>query len=204
MKYDELYKNLRALTVFSTQDVLLWEKDFRLANLDRWQNEGKISQLRRGWYIFTDTDYNEKTQWLIANRIYSPSYVSLESALSYYGVIPESVKQVTSVTTNKTATFENKLGGFQYYSIKEELNFGYTLLKHEDQNVKIAYLEKAILDLFYLRPDIKTILDIEAMRLNTPLLVESLDQNRLNQYSSVMNSPKLNKLVIALKRYLNA
>ncbi len=75
--------------------------------------------------MFTDTPLNEETLFLIANKLYAPSYVSFEMALSYYGLIPEGVYAITSATSKKTATFQTPIGKFSYRTLKPQLFFGY-------------------------------------------------------------------------------
>jgi hypothetical protein len=87
----------------------------------------------------------------IASQLLSPSYVSLEYALYFYGLIPERVKDLTSVTTRKTATFENEFGRFVYRHIKLECFCGF--MEEKDENnlpFFIAEKEKALVDFFYL------------------------------------------------------
>ena len=88
---------------FHVNQVLLWEKDFNRNNLTRWCKDGLLVKLRSQYYAFPQ--YREVPDFsrYVANRIYAPSYISLDSALSFYGMIPEEVVQQTSVTTLKTA-----------------------------------------------------------------------------------------------------
>lgn len=86
----------------------------------------------------------------IAKEIYSPSYVSLEYALSIYGLIPERVVDVTSVTTKKPIEFKNKLGVFIYQHIKENCFTGF--IEKEDENGLVYFIatpEKAVADFLY-------------------------------------------------------
>lgn len=81
--------------------------------------------MRKEFYAFADyikvPNFNE----YIANKIYKPSYISLQYALSHYGMIPEAVMQVTSVTSLKTMQFKNEFGEYFYQTVKPELMFGY-------------------------------------------------------------------------------
>lgn len=120
--------------------------------LTRWKKNGLLIQLRRGIYILNENDRKvSPSRFFFANQIMWPSYVSLESALGYYGLIPEAVNDVTSVTSKKTAYFKNKTGEFIYQHIKPEAFKGYHSFKDEaGLNVFIAEPEKAIVDFFYL------------------------------------------------------
>jgi predicted transcriptional regulator of viral defense system len=111
---------------------------------------GEVIQVRRGLYIpGGNVSYSVKT---LANKIYGPSYISFEYALSYYGLIPERVENVTSAifNKNKNKTFTTPLGAFIYRSIPAAAyprNF--VLLKEEGHPFFIATKEKALCDTLY-------------------------------------------------------
>ena len=111
-------------------------------NLFNWQRKQRIVKLRRNFYVIKNKNID---LGLIANKIYEPSYLSLEYGLSFYNLIPEAVFGITSVTTNKTKQFENRLGNFIYRKIKKELYFGFYYFN----NILIADREKCFLDYFY-------------------------------------------------------
>jgi predicted transcriptional regulator of viral defense system len=87
----------------------------------------------------------------IANKIYSPSYVSLEFALSYYGVIPETVYEITSVTVKAPRRFEILGKIFSYRKIKKGVFSGYGIEKQNDLGFYIADAQKAFVDANYFR-----------------------------------------------------
>lgn len=110
-------------------------------------------KLRNGWYAFHECLSLPDFQQYIANRIYRPSYISLHTALSHYGMIPEEVMKTTSVTTLKTAEFKNAFGVYAYQMVKRELMFGYQPKPMADgRSILFATPEKALLDLLYLYP----------------------------------------------------
>lgn len=120
------------------------------SQVSRWIQKGWIVPLKRGLYIFSDVlRFRDIPMLYIANRLISPSYISMEYALGYYGLIPEKVVMVTSVTTKKTSTFKNDCGIFKYYSIKKNLFCGYSMTEEGEQKIFIASPEKALLDYFY-------------------------------------------------------
>ncbi len=89
--------------------------------------------------------------FLAANRLIPSSYVSLQSALAYYGMIPEHVPVTTSVTTSRPAHWETPLGVFDFRHIQVNFFYGYRLADlGEKQQAFIASPEKALLDLVYL------------------------------------------------------
>lgn len=119
--------------------------------LNRWQARGLIIRLKRGVYLLNPDDrLIEPGREFIAGQLYSPSYVSMEYALSRYGLIPERVSAVTSVTTKKTARFRNSVGDFTYQHVKPQAFRGF-LLRSEGNagSFFIAAPEKAVVDLFY-------------------------------------------------------
>lgn len=120
--------------------------------LTRWQKRGLIIQLKRGMYILNKNDRKvAPSRFFFANQLLWPSYVSLESALSHYGFIPEAVSDVTSVTSKKTSRFSNGLGRFVYQRLKLSAFKGYRYFKDESgMAVFIAEPEKAVVDFLYL------------------------------------------------------
>ena len=88
-----------------------------------------LQKIRNSWYCFTDIKIDETVLFYIANKIYQPSYVSLETALHYYGIIPEAVFTISSITTLKTQKFKNKQGFYTYTNIKSNCFFGYELVQ---------------------------------------------------------------------------
>ena len=109
---------------------------------------GFILQIKRGLYAFPD---NLPPDAYIANKLYSPSYISLEFALSYHGVIPETVYEVTSVTTKATRRFETLGKVFSYRKVKKTAYTGYEIQKQQGLSFYIADAEKSFVDANYLR-----------------------------------------------------
>ncbi len=120
----------------------------------RWRQAGKIYQLRRGLYCLAPPFQKVKPHpFLVANRLIPASYISLQSALAYYGMIPEYVPVTTSVTTSRPAHWETPLGIFDFRHIQLDFFYGYGLVElGEKQRAFIAGPEKALLDLAYLQP----------------------------------------------------
>lgn len=127
----------------------------KIANLEQ---EGKIIRLKRGIYVVSPkVSKHLLSVELIANHIYGPSYVSLESALRYYGLIPEQVFTVRSVTTNRSRKFENKIGNFEYITVDENyFPIGITQQTVDNKyTFLIASPEKALCDMITLTPRIR-------------------------------------------------
>lgn len=118
------------------------------ALLHRYKKRGFILQLKRGLYVFPDA---LPPDVYVANKLYGPSYISLEFALSYHGVIPETVYEITSVTTKATRRFEALGKSFSYRKIKKAAYTGYEIQKQQGLSFYIADAEKALVDANYLR-----------------------------------------------------
>jgi predicted transcriptional regulator of viral defense system len=202
MKYFDIRQKLADLKVFSVEDLYIVDPAFRLETLYEWEKKHWVVKLRSKKYIFADYNPTGYDLYLIGNKLYEPSYISLELTLNHYGVIPEAVMRVTSVTTNKTLNVETPVGIFDYKTLSPRLFFGYQLITSGSTTYKIASLEKAIIDYMYLNPQVVSAVDIEALRFNTELLKERLDVAMLEQIVSVFDIASLRERVSMLIKYL--
>lgn len=138
------------------------------SQLSRWVKSGKLLSLRRGVYALAPR-YSRRAAhpFEVANLLQRPSYVSLESALSFHGLIPEAVFATTSVTTARPGEFETPLGHFDYRHVSKRMWWGYRLEPLGDgaASALIARPEKALLDLAYLRPRADAVQFIRQLRL---------------------------------------
>ncbi len=204
MQYLEIKENLKRFIVISRRDILKVDPDFHDQRLSEWQKKGYIKKIVKGYYIFSDLEVNESVLFIIANKIFDPSYISLEMALSYYGLIPESVYGVTSVTSRKTYAFNSCLAKFSYRKIKVELMFGYQLVNYKNYSFKMAEIEKAILDYFYINPKLKSEGDFYELRINKEIFKEKIDTARLNRYLAQFVNKALAKRINRFIKYINA
>jgi len=187
MKIFDFKQKLIPMGAFSLTDISMFYPDFDRRRLSEWIEKGYIVKIRREWYCFSDYEKSEFFSFFVANKIYSPSYISLESAMSYHGIIPEAVYSISSVTTNKTKTFDTPLGCMLYKTIRPGLFFGYRLIYDKSRPVKIAGPEKAILDFFYLNSQYKTEDDFAEIRLS----LENVSLSKLRQLLKRYESPTL-------------
>lgn len=113
------------------------------------EKDGQLIRLKRGLYVVDDKVSGKSINVrLCANHIYGPSYVSLQWALRWYGLIPERVFTMTSVTTKRTRMFENSLGRFTYYQVKPDYFYiGIRSMEESGLNCLMASPEKALCDL---------------------------------------------------------
>ena len=149
--------------------------------LHRYAKKGLVERLRKGMYIFPSTALPST---YVANRLYEPSYVSLEFALSYHGVIPEAVYTITSVTPKATRTFHAQGKTFSYRRLKLKAFTGYRIVKQGGFSFNIADPEKAFVDLTYLRMRIGA---KPISRFNK----EKLNAEKALQYARLFTSSKL-------------
>jgi len=138
-----------------------------------------------------------------ANRIYKPSYVSLHTALAFYGMIPEAVVQITSVTSLKTANFKNPFGEFSYKSVRADFMYGYNIRPIADgRTLQLAKPEKALLDLLYLYPFYNTSNELEGLRLDEDFMQDEFDWELMQTYTLQFKNKTLEKRVnLLINRY---
>lgn len=141
-------KNIKLFTPLDIQRFLGRSKIATRFLIHRLKKQGYILRLKQGIYQLSGEQVSDL---YIANKLYQPSYVSLEFALSYHRVIPETVYEITSVTPKATRRFLALGKSFTYRSIKKEAFTGYVSKKQGDVNYLIAEPEKAFVDLNYLR-----------------------------------------------------
>lgn len=200
MNYLEFKNRMFDLGCFNTHQVYAWYPDFDRNNFVRWVKKGLLLRLRKGYYTFPEYKSKPDFTLFFANRIYRPSYISLHTALAFYGIIPEAVVQITSVTSLKTANFNNELGEYEYKSIREELMFGYDIKPiANEKTLQLALPEKALLDLLYLYPFYNSEQDMEDLRLDEDFLLDEIDLERLEDYLSRFKSKALQKRVRLLR-----
>jgi predicted transcriptional regulator of viral defense system len=192
MNFIQFKNSLRNFPVFSIADIRAAYGRFDRRRLSEWQEKGYIQKIIKGYYLFSDVQVNENTLAAIANKIYKPSYISLETALSYYRLIPESIYMITSVSTRRTCRFETPLATFRYRAVKPVLFFGYSILSG---GIKIAYIEKAILDFFYLNPSIRSEDDFFSLRLNREEMQSRMNAERLTDYVQRFHQKRLSNTI---------
>ena len=189
--------------VFSTKDVVKLFPDFDNRSLFEWQKKGYIKKLVNKWYFFGDLPHNELLSYRISNCIYQPSYVSLESAFSFHGMIPEGVYSVEAISSRKTISYQTHAGFFNYRRLPPRLFFGYQIVRYNGLPVLMAAPEKAILDYLYFGTGIQSIQDVEAIRFNRFFLQNDVDWVLLEKYIPAFGSKILKIRVGYLKKMLD-
>ena len=150
MKVEDALLNYRE-QVLTRQILLSLMNGYQRPNdkISEMMKQGKLIPLKNGLYIpGPELRMDPPNQKLIANHLWGPSYVSLDSALSYWGMIPEKVFEVLSCTTKLAKYYKTPIGRFRYYHVEESYySLGIKSVKvTERQNVLIASPEKALFD----------------------------------------------------------
>ena len=168
--------------------------------ISRWVASGVLLQLRRGYYLLSKRYRKmEPDPLYIANILCAPSYVSLEYALGHYGLIPEAVAVITSVTTRRPQLLSTKLGRFEYRHMVSHRFFGYETLNSSSlMPVQIALPEKALIDLIYFTPGQVDERFFESIRLQN---LESLDAATFAEFAARMGGRKMQLASKALESY---
>ncbi len=154
------------------EDLLYEYRDYAnpYTKIGRMEKQGGIIRLKRG--LYTDSDHNDPL--LFAQFLYSPSYISFETALSYHGMIPEKVTVIRSATLrkNRSREFTNHFGVYLYEDIPEKaFPYGIESIPYDSYAIPIASKEKCLTDYLYkIAPqrsqrDIRSLL-FEDLRLN--------------------------------------
>ena len=196
MTYLQFLEQWRKVGCFNIYQVRAVCPRFDRGNLGHWVKKGYLVRLRQDWYAFADLLQVSDFSRYIAQKIYTPSYISLHSALSYYGIIPEAVTRITCVSTNRTTHYENAFGEYNYQTIKPELFFGYEpRVLPQGYTYHLALPEKALLDLLYLYPQYNTTEALLDLRLDDWWMQEELNVSRLHEFSERAGSAALQKRV---------
>lgn len=205
MRFREFEPRLRNISVFTLNDLRKIDPGFHRQQLNAWLGRGYVKAVAGGRYILANEVFTESFLWMLANKLCDPSYISLESALVYHQVIPESVLGVTSVSSRKTHTFESKWGTFSYRSVLPHLMFGYEVVEGgPNRKFSMARLEKAILDYLYLNPKINTVEEFAELRWSREHLLPVVQNDLFRDYLAVFNKQALRSRVDQLMRHLNA
>ena len=194
MKFENLIHLVAGEPVFETGLLLAGDMDplHTRRQLSRWVKAGKLYQLRRGVYALAPPFGRVAPHpFFVANVMVSASYVSAQSALAYYGLIPEMVPVVVSITRCRPGEWQTALGRFTYRHIKAALFTGYNRVDlGNDQYAFVAMPEKALLDLIYLEPGGDTPTFLESLRLQR---MERLDLGRMQSFAEQSGVPKLRR-----------
>ncbi|HEX9733590.1 MAG TPA: hypothetical protein VGG06_16580 [Thermoanaerobaculia bacterium] len=194
MRFEDLLAEVADEPVFETGLLLAGNRDPDdvRRQLSRWVKAGRLHQLRRGLYALAPPFAKVRPHpFVVANRIQPGSYVSLQAALSHFGLIPEYVPVVTSVGRGRPQRLETPLGVFDFRHLQEDLVSHYRWIEVDRRRCAyVAAPEKALLDLVYLEPGADRPEYLRELRLQN---VEILDAGELERIARDLGKPKLER-----------
>lgn len=174
--------------------------------LSRYMKRGTLIRLRKNLYVAKSYLDNAERRGIFsdyvefaANKLNSPSYLSLDYVLHEHNMLTEIPRNITSVGLRKTDNFANELGNFIYHKIKEELFVGFKVVKKGNFSILKATKAKALFDFLYLRKRLLT--DNRAMRelrLNLEEFTKS-DFKELKGYIEIEGSHRMKEIIDWLK-----
>jgi predicted transcriptional regulator of viral defense system len=191
MKLLDLEKKLkqRNIKIFSTQELkLLLDLSEKTAQqlVWRYKKKGYIFELKKGLYALKT---NPPNTYQIANRLYQPSYISFDAALSYYGIIPETIYTITSATTRVTREFVVEGICYSYHHLKKSVFTGYKLVPYLGVGVNMAEPEKALADYLYY-------IDLHQRSLHYERIdLKKVKKTKLKKYLRLFKRPGMFKLM---------
>ena len=203
-----ILKLTEALPIFGAADLApIGEKrEYLNIILSRYVKRGTMLHLRKNLYVTKSYLDNAERRGIFssyveftANKMYPPSYLSLDYVLHEHNMLTEIPQNLTSVGLRKTDHFSNNLGNFIYHKIKEELYLGFKVVKKGDFSILKATKAKALFDFLYLRK--RLLVDkraVEELRLNLDEFTEN-DFKELEGYAETERSPRMKEILNWLK-----
>ena len=155
----------------------------------RYAKRGVFLKLKNGLYCLADQPPSELA---IANRLYEPSYLSFEFALSYHHLIPEAAYVITSATSRSTRALTAMGKTFEYHRLKKSVFTGYEPVKMGTETILMATPEKALLDTLYF-------VDLKKKSLNDRLDLRTLNWKRAESCARLFGRPSLRQLLRGLR-----
>ena len=202
MEFNAFLQKTQNLPVVDTKLISVGQDDILSlkVQISRWVKSGKLIQLRRGLYLLAEP-YRKivPSEFAISGVLKKPSYISLEKAMEYHGLIPEAVRVLTCVTTKRPESFETPFGRYDYRHIQPSFFWGYTSAILDGQSFFMATPEKALLDFFYLRQRKVSMEYLIEMRLQN---VECIRMNKLWEYARRFQKKRIMRIMELLEQYI--
>lgn len=201
MKFFNFEQEMANYPVFSAQEVrtIFHKEENILEQISFWVKKGYLTKVKRGLYVLTNRR-NEIDPMVLAAKIYRPSYLSMEFALNYYGIIPDIPGTYTSVTSRKTIFYSNDFGKYSYQKVKKDFFTGYVRKQVNGIAFNLATPEKAILDFIYLNKNRIVASDDywRELRIDEDFI---FNKKEINRYLKLINNNKVNKFIDGLLSY---
>lgn len=186
MKYLEILRKFKEKKIkyFSLQDfqeITGLKYNAARGLLKRYKKKNLLINPKQGFYFFKDY---APENYFLANKLYEPSYISMETVLSSNGIIPETIYPIISITPKPTREFTVEDKKFIYHKIKQQAFQGY----YKKDNYLIADLEKAVADYLYF-------VALGQKGINDRINLKNVDKNKLQKYAQLYKNNKLTKLI---------
>lgn len=165
------------------------------------KEKGWLIPLKRGLYFVADISsrgFVGISPFVIAGAFNKDSYVSMESALSYYGLFEQMLRTVSSVTTSRHKSYEFQENTYKYFKVKESIYFGFKTHASEGYYIKMAEREKALLDYLYFK---NSTYDIDLIIEKMDKMINKLDMEKLMRYAQKFPETTKRKLGFILDRF---
>lgn len=173
--------------------------DYRIKKLI---SEGVLERVKAGFYLnkrlLSESKEKDRLLEYVGSVLKYPSYVSLEYALSKYGLIPESIYTISYITLKKTDEYSSESVSFKYRNIKKDLFKGYKEVNFDEERYYFAEKYKALFDFIYLTP-LKTKKDMEELLFNSRINWDVLDEmDSFREVCMESGSEKMKKVISLL------
>lgn len=204
MTWENFLTLTRPLPVIDTEGLLTGKTDASglRVQLARWHKAGKLIQVKKGYYLLAEP-YRKTAvfEFFVSALLKSPSYISLEKALEFHGLIPEGVPIYTALTPKRPNRFTTPLGTFDYRHIQQDLFWGYQPVRLHHQTGYVATAEKALLDFIYFYRQKPTQAWLENLRLQN---LQKLSLKKLKESASRFQLPRIDLTVKLLVIEINS
>ncbi len=206
MKWEDFLKEFTARPLFHSSMLRIFDDPpaHIEVQLSRWSRAGKLCRIRRGWYII-EKPYRARdvSEAVIANTVVQPSYLSLEWALGFYGLIPEAVFNPTSITTARGIELTAKDRRYFYHHVQPSFFSGYEKAERGGDVFIIAEPEKALIDRIYVRMRIGKFSEewLKGLRLQN---MDILEEEKLKSLAALVGKPGFAAAVDATAAYIRA
>jgi predicted transcriptional regulator of viral defense system len=156
---------------------------------------GWLLRLKKGLYLVITSvstlGFNDVSEYVIAQTFNQDSYVSFEYALQYYSMFDQLLARLDSVSTKTARTYKVLMTTYMFFKIKNNLYFGFEEVVMDNQKVKIAEKEKAILDMLYFRSS-DYVADLVLEKLTE--YKDEFDFNKLKEYCTKYSLSMVRKI----------
>jgi len=199
MNFLKFQTELRPLLVFNSRDIRKVDPEFNPVNLNNWQSYPYLTKLGKGLYTFADYVIEKELLYFAANKIIDPSYISCESALSFYGIL-KMEDPIVSVNPVKTHKYKSEYGGYKFHKTKPALMKDYDLVLHNQHYFKIATPEKAIVDFFFFNPKYQTRIQIKSLPFDAGELANNVVAYEIQRIANEYRNDLLDRRITNFKK----